>query len=160
MSSSYDGYNDVFISFRGEDNRKTFTGQLYEALCKENIKTFIDYNLRQGDDVGISLRIAIHFSRISIVVFSENYATSKWCLNELAQIMERRRSYTGQVVIPVFYEVDPSDVRKQKGSYETAFARYASEVATCETFKVTVMEWKAALTEAANISGWDSSTYR
>ncbi|MCH92839.1 TMV resistance protein N-like isoform X2, partial [Trifolium medium] len=69
------------------------------------------------------------------------------------------RRYKNQVVIPVFYEVDPSDVRKQKGSYETAFARYKMEADTSEKFMETVDGWKAALTEAANISGWDSRIY-
>ncbi|MCH86751.1 TMV resistance protein N-like, partial [Trifolium medium] len=142
----------------GEDTRKTFAAQLHKALCNENIVTFIDDNLRKGKDVGISLEKAIKSSRISIVVFSETYATSKWCLQELAQIMQCRR-YKNQVVIPVFYEVDPSDVRKQKGSYETAFARYKMEADTSEKFMETVDGWKAALTEAANISGWDSRIY-
>jgi hypothetical protein len=47
MSHSFHDY-DVFINFRGEDTRKTFTAQLHQALCKKNIKTFIDYNLRKG----------------------------------------------------------------------------------------------------------------
>lgn len=154
MSASSKKY-EVFISFRGEDTRTTFTSHLHDALCKENIKTYIDNNLDKGDDVWPALSEAIWGSRISVVVFSEIYASSKWCLAELVEILDCRK-YEGQVVIPVFYNVDPSDVRKQTGSYEAAFARHEA-VATDE---VSVPKWKAALTQAANISGWDSRTYR
>nr|XP_012574066.1 TMV resistance protein N-like [Cicer arietinum] len=158
MSSSDHKY-DVFISFRGEDTRKTFTSQLHKALCKDNIETFVDYNLKRGDEVGPSLTEAISYSRISVVIFSENYANSKWCLVELAHIMECRRFYE-HVVIPVFYEIEPSHVRYQEGSYKTAFARYEAEANISRNFANSLIEWKAALASAANISGWVSRTYR
>nr|WIL60046.1 nodulation protein [Melilotus officinalis] len=96
---------------------------------------------------------------MSIVVFSENYATSKWCLDELLHILECRKLH-GQVVIPVFYNVDPSHVRHQKESYQMAFARYERELANSKPHLDKVSEWKAALNLAANISGWDSRKYR
>src|ERR1044072_5503081 len=99
---------DVFISFRGEDTRENFTRDLYSALKKEKILTYIDYKLERGDDIWPALVDAIKDSRVSIVVFSERYATSKWCLQELVQIMECRR-YEGQIVLPVFYKTYPTD---------------------------------------------------
>lgn len=98
MSTSSKKY-DVFISFRGQDTRETFTSHLHYALCKENIIAYIDDNLVKGDDIGEALAEAIQDSRISLVVFSKNYATSKWCLNELLKILECEKLY-GQVVIP------------------------------------------------------------
>ncbi|QHN76269.1 Disease resistance protein [Arachis hypogaea] len=69
--------------------------------------TFIDYELHKGDEISPSLFRAIEDSYVSVIVFSENYADSKWCLEELVRILECRKEY-GQVVIPVFYEIDPS----------------------------------------------------
>jgi hypothetical protein len=58
---------------------------------------------------------AIQQSRMAIVIFSENYASSTFCLEELTKIMECIK-HNGRLVWPVFYLVDPSDVRHQKGS--------------------------------------------
>ncbi|CAK8560351.1 unnamed protein product [Lathyrus sativus] len=149
---------DVFISFRGEDTRKTFTAQLDDALKDKGIITYIDYMLKKGDEVGPSLAKAIKDSHISLVVFSENYATSKWCLDELLHILQCRELH-GQVVIPVFCDVDPSHVRHQKESYQKAFAKYTRELASSKSHIDKVLEWKAALSSAANISGWDSRKY-
>src|ERR1044072_5943570 len=83
--------HDVFISFRGEDTRTNFTSHLHYALCDKSIRTFIDNKLQKGDDVWPSLAEAIEDSHMSIVVFSENYASSRWCLEELVKIMECRQ---------------------------------------------------------------------
>ncbi|XP_058750284.1 disease resistance-like protein DSC1 [Vicia villosa] len=160
MHSSDKEY-DVFISFRGEDTRKNFTAQLHQALTDKNINTYIDYSLNKGDEVGVgpSLAKAIQGSHVSIVVFSENYATSKWCLDELLHILHCRELH-GQVVIPVFCGVDPSHVLHQKESYQIAFAKYQREFANNgKSHLDKVSEWKDALTLAANISGWDSTKY-
>ncbi|RHN57398.1 putative TIR domain, winged helix-turn-helix DNA-binding domain-containing protein [Medicago truncatula] len=151
---------DVFISFRGEDTRFGITDHLYDALIHKSIKTYIDYQLNRGEDVWPALSKAIEDSYISIIVFSENFATSKWCLEELVKVLECRKDH-GQIVIPVFYKADPSHIRNQKASYETAFAKHERELGTKDSIsnKSKVLKWKAALTEAANISGWDSHTY-
>ena len=83
---------DVFLSFRGEDTRRNFTSHLYDALSRKKIKTFIDNNeLQKGDEISPALIKAIKESHASIVIFSENYASSKWCLNELKQILECKK---------------------------------------------------------------------
>ena len=145
---------DVFLSFRGEDTRKTFTDHLYLALKDAGVNVFRDNNeLRRGKDIGSELLNAIRESRISVIVFSANYADSRWCLEELAEIVECRKRLR-QLVLPIFYGVDPSDVRKQRGSFEfgEAFVNKLGE----EKQKL-VSRWKSALTEAANLSGWDLS---
>jgi len=96
---------------------------------------------------------------MSIVVLSQNYATSKWCLDELLEILECRKNHD-QVVIPVFYKIDPSHVRHQKESYEKAFTKYEQRSNEESSYEDKVSEWKAALPKIANISGWHSSTYR
>jgi len=142
---------DVFLSFRGEDTRKKFTCHLYDALKQKKVETFIDYHLEKGEEISTTLIQVIEDSHISVVIFSENYASSKWCLGELSKIMECKRE-KGQIVIPVFYDIDPSHVRKQTGSYEKFFVTHKGEP-MCN-------KWKAALTEAANLAAWDSQTYR
>ncbi|CAN6575409.1 unnamed protein product [Malus baccata var. baccata] len=137
---------EVFISFRGEDTRKNFTGHLHEALTKAGINAFIDDELRRGEVITTELVRAIQGSRISIIVFSRRYSDSSWCLEELVKIMECKRTQ-GQLVLPIFYDVDPSHVRKQTGSFAQSFLKHTDEKK--------VERWRAALTEASNLSGWD-----
>ncbi|KAM5569762.1 hypothetical protein ABKV19_016995 [Rosa sericea] len=146
----------VFLSFRGEDTRYNFTDHLYNALCREGIITFMDDQLRRGEEISTELLHAIEQSRISIIVFSENYASSKWCLEELVKILDCKKS-NQQEVRPVFYKVDPSDIRNHRGSFGEALANHECK------FKGNpdkVQEWKAALKEAANLSGWTLSEHQ
>ncbi|KAL5540929.1 hypothetical protein UlMin_044905 [Ulmus minor] len=144
---------DVFLSFRGEDTRNNFTSHLYKALCDKDIETYIDEeSLERGDEISPALLEAIRQSNIAIVVFSKNYASSSWCLSELVNIIQCYKK-EGQIVMPIFYHVDPSDIRKQKGSFGEAFENHE------ERFKdrmEKVLEWRSALETAANLSGWDS----
>jgi hypothetical protein len=147
---------DVFLSFRGEDTRHNFTSHLYRNLLQKGIDTFMDdEELRSGEEISSSLLKAIEQSRISIVVFSQTYASSRWCLDELLKILECKEE-KGQIVLPVFFKVDPSDVRHQKNSFETSLAKHE------ERFKndIKVQRWKAALKQVANLSGWHLENYR
>ncbi|RXH89354.1 hypothetical protein DVH24_031711, partial [Malus domestica] len=58
----------------------------------------------------------IEESRIAVVVFSKRYAESRWCLRELLKIMRCREVQKGKIVHPIFYNVDPSQVRKQNAA--------------------------------------------
>ncbi|KAI4353225.1 hypothetical protein L6164_002191 [Bauhinia variegata] len=94
-SFSYKWTYDVFLSFRGKDTRTGFTGNLYNALCQRGIHTFIDdAQLRRGEEITPSLVKAIEESRIAIVVFSENYASSRFCLEELVKIIDCIKAIT------------------------------------------------------------------
>lgn len=61
-----------------------------------------------------SLFERIEGSTVALAVFSMNYTDSKWCLQEL-QKMSERRDEGNLVVIPIFYKVEPSTVRYLKG---------------------------------------------
>ncbi|KAM7469101.1 hypothetical protein LguiA_007284 [Lonicera macranthoides] len=137
---------DVFLSFQGEDTGKTFVDHLYSALVRSGIYTFKDdERLEIGESISPALLKAIEESSFAVVVFSKNYAYSRWCLDELVKIMEcSSKSPKGQTVIPVFYDVVPSDVRKQEGHFGQMFCKHNSD-------KVQI--WRKALTDAANLSG-------
>ena len=106
---------DVFLSFRGADTRQGFVGYLYNSLHQRGINVFIDdESLRSGEEITPSLFKAIQESKIAIIVFSKNYASSTFCLDELAKILECFKG-EDRLVLPVFYHVDPSDVRHQRG---------------------------------------------
>ncbi|XP_024042809.1 putative disease resistance protein At4g11170 [Citrus clementina] len=110
-------------SFRGEDICDNFLSHLVVALHRKNIETFVDEELTRGDEISPAFLKAIEESKISVKIFSKNYASSKWCLDELVKILKCHKK-NGQVVIPVFYNVDPSDVRNQKRSFKDAFVKH------------------------------------
>ncbi|MED6170781.1 hypothetical protein PIB30_034357 [Stylosanthes scabra] len=143
---------DVFLSFCGIDTRNTFIDHLYRNLTQKCIYAFKDdQQLQRGESVPLQLMEAIKHSRAAIVVFSTNYAASTWCLDEMAAIADRHREST-QLVIPIFYDVDPSDVRKQKGPYWDAFISHACRFRR-DLRKV--LRWKIAMTYLANLTGHD-----
>ncbi|XP_061991612.1 disease resistance protein RPV1-like [Rosa rugosa] len=157
-SSTHPWKYHVFLSFRGEDTRYNFTDHLYNALCREGIITFMDDQLRRGEEISTELLQAIDQSRISIIVFSKNYASSKWCLEELVKILDCKKS-NQQEVRPVFYKVDPSDIRNHRGSFGEALANHECKFKD-NPDKVQVQKWKSALSEAAKLSGWTLSEHQ
>ncbi|XP_050273661.1 disease resistance protein Roq1-like isoform X3 [Quercus robur] len=147
------GYTyDVFLSFRGEDTRNNFVGHLYTALDNKGIYTFKDdEKLQRGTIIESELFKAIEESRFAVVILSTDYASSSWCLIELAKIIECMEK-TGITVLPVFHRVDPSDVRNLRGVFEKAFAEHSVRF---EDKIDEVNNWRDALVKVANIAGWD-----
>ncbi|KAK2420082.1 disease resistance protein RPV1 [Trifolium repens] len=143
--------HDVFLSFRGEDTRASFTSHLYDSLQNDGIKVFMDDGLQRGDHIQFSINIAIEVSQIAVIVFSKNYANSRWCLDELVNIIQVRRTI-GQVVLPVFYDVDPSEVRHQIGEFGKAFQSLLNRISKEEEDKS--LKWRDCLHEAASIAGF------
>ncbi|XP_059627170.1 disease resistance protein RPV1-like [Cornus florida] len=119
-----------------EDTGKNFTDQLYSRVNGAGITTFRDKNeLKRGSKISSKLFEAIHGSNVFLVVFSKNYATSKWCLDELVEIMKRKNNF-------LF-------VWKQTGSFEEAFVKHQK----VDINKVS--SWREALADAGELSGWD-----
>lgn len=82
---------DVFISFRGKDTRSNFFSHLYNALVDYGISTYRDdIHLERGKSIPSELVKAINEARICLVIFSPNFASSTWCLDELSQILQKR----------------------------------------------------------------------
>ncbi|KAF5444602.1 hypothetical protein F2P56_033722 [Juglans regia] len=138
----------VFLSFRGE-TRYTFTSHLYNALLEKFIMPFKDdARLEIGTPIKKELLEAIKESRMAVVILSKEYASSTWCLEELAKIVECMNDREMKVV-PIFYHVEPRDVRHQKGNFGDAFAQHEQNPENKEK----VQTWKNALKEVANLAG-------
>ncbi|KAG4906350.1 hypothetical protein JHK82_054988 [Glycine max] len=101
LRSSSDAFtNDVFLSFRGSDTRLGFFGNLYKALSDRGIHTFIDHEkLKRGEEITPTLM-------------------------NLQPILDCANGKKGLLVLPGFHNMDPSDVRRWKGSYGEALAKH------------------------------------
>ncbi|XP_043700078.1 disease resistance protein RPV1-like [Telopea speciosissima] len=157
-SSSFTGGSsttyEVFLSFHGKDVRTKFADHLYQDLVGSGIRTFRDEEeLLKGNEIRGELLAAIQQSRISIPIFSINYASSHWCLEELTEISECKRTMN-QTVMPIFYEVEPRDVRKQTGEYAKAFDKHQNHFD-----ETTVQKWRDALEEVGKLDGWHSKEH-
>ncbi|KAK7276510.1 hypothetical protein RIF29_17650 [Crotalaria pallida] len=150
----------VFLSFRGQDTREGFTNRLYAALVRKGIITFIDnIELEKGDVISQELLKSIKDSLATIVVLSENYASSAWCLDELQTVLESK-AVLGRHVFPVFYGVTPSDVQHHHqeddpddddNSFAKDLRKHAKRYGDDK-----VQKWRVSLREVAAIpDGWE-----
>ncbi|XP_042961778.1 disease resistance protein RUN1-like isoform X2 [Carya illinoinensis] len=148
LSSSTHLWNhDVFLSFRGEDVRYGFISHLHQGLNQRGIKTYIDsINLERGEEISPVLCKAIEESIISIIVLSKNYAESRWCLDELLKILDCKET----IALPIFYHVDPSEVRHQKGIFGESFDKLGDKLKD----NAKMLKWKVALKRVADLSGF------
>ncbi|GKB96126.1 Toll/interleukin-1 receptor domain-containing protein [Tanacetum coccineum] len=148
MVSTQDSFKyDVFLSFLGEDTPENFVDHLYHALKDKGIYTYKDdEKIQKGEGISDELINAIEDSKFYIIVFSKNYASSSWCLEELVKIMECHKM-TGHTAYTVFYDVEPTQVRKQSAAVGEAFAKHENEEAAGK--------WREALKEAADVAGWE-----
>ncbi|CAA7053876.1 unnamed protein product [Microthlaspi erraticum] len=147
----------VFASFHGPDVRKTFLSHLRKQFCCNGISMFDDQGIERSYTIAPALKQAISESRISIVVLSKSYASSSWCLDELLGILKCKEEI-GQIVMTVFYGVDPSDVRKQTGEFGKVFKETCRRKTEEERRR-----WSQALTDVGNIAGehflnWDNES--
>ncbi|KAH0774906.1 hypothetical protein KY290_012043 [Solanum tuberosum] len=142
---------DVFLSFRGEDTRRNIVSHLYNALELKGIRTFKDdERLETGKSISDELLKAIEEARFAVVIISKSYASSRWCLEELAHIIKCKKELE-QIVIPVFYDVSPSDVRHQNPPFADSFSQH--EVKYKDDME-NVQRWRGAFVEAGKISGY------
>ncbi|XP_050254552.1 disease resistance protein RPV1-like [Quercus robur] len=142
---------DVFLSFRGDDTCNSFTDHLYVALKQKGIIIFRDEEeIKRAKSISPEFLKAIEESRFVIVILSRNYASSTWCLDELVKIIECMKEMK-TIVFPIFYDVDPTNVRKQTGTFAEAFSKHEE---CFKDFIEKVQTWRVALRELANLKGW------
>nr|XP_043627974.1 disease resistance protein RPV1-like [Erigeron canadensis] len=103
--------------------------------------------INKGKRISDELNKSIEDSKLYVIVFSKNYASSSWCLDELVKIMECQKK-SDRTAYPVFYDVDPSEVRNQSGSVGAAFAKHIENIEASG-------KWRDALKEASNLAGWE-----
>ncbi|XP_054816990.1 TMV resistance protein N-like [Prosopis cineraria] len=140
-------------SFKGDDRTCEFTDRLWAALESDDFNTFWDdKKLEPIHSIFLPPHFlkAIQQSNISIVVFSKNYASSIWFLQELSEIAARIHE-PRHTVFPIFYDVDPSDVQNQINSFEKAFAKH-EQIFTTDLS--TVHNWRLAMKGVAHRPGW------
>ncbi|CAL1415010.1 unnamed protein product [Linum trigynum] len=142
---------EVFLSFRGPDVRTTFADFLYRLLDRPKIRTFLDdEELRKGEKIAPSLVKAIRESRIYIPILSPGYASSKWCLQELALMVEHCKKDEGRhIMLPIFYFMEPRNVRHCEGLYEKALEQHSLRYG-----QAAIREWKDALNQVGQMTGW------
>jgi hypothetical protein len=94
------GRYDVFLNHRGPDVKRSFVSHLYNVLCEHGCNPFLDAkSLIKGNHALNSINEALHGVRMHLAVFSKGYAKSKYCLNELCDMMK-----SPEKVIPVFFK--------------------------------------------------------
>lgn len=119
------------------------------SLClhRAGIRTFKDNeNLHVREEIGPDLLKAMTDSKISIPIFSKNYASQ--CPFELAHMVKCQEK-GAQMIFPVFYDVDPYNVRHQSGCFEEAFRQHKKK----RYDEKTIQWWKDALTKVGQLKG-------
>ncbi|KAF7848702.1 hypothetical protein BT93_L1723 [Corymbia citriodora subsp. variegata] len=141
---------EVFLSFRGEDTRKTFVEHLYGKLKESGIVVFKDDpDLRAGEEIKLELKKVIKGSKISIAIFSKDYASSKSCLME-AEEMWKCRISDKQTIIPIFYDISPSDVKNQEGGFGASFEKHKRNRVDSKIIE----RWTEVLQNIGGLSGY------
>ncbi|OWM86783.1 hypothetical protein CDL15_Pgr015819 [Punica granatum] len=134
----------VFLSFRGPDTRQGFADCLYHAMFDAGVRVFRDNEeICPGEKIMEILR-AINNSIICIPIFSKGYASSKWCLRELSEMVEKKKK-----IMPVFYDATPDDVKLKTHVYRDALRGHEKENDK--------EKWEKAIKEVVEICGWESS---
>lgn len=114
--------HDVFLNFKGVDVCQKFYFSFISCFASQGNQHLHRQQSRKGEEISPKLLKVIERSLISIIVLSKNYSESIWCLDELLKILERKETVK-QIVLPLFYDVDPLVVQHQKGNFGEAFAK-------------------------------------
>lgn len=151
--------HDVFLSFRGPDTRHGFTDCLYHGLVEAGIGAgILVYRDTESLPVGEKIRAlvrAVEDSKIYIPIFSATYASSPWCLRELAHMVEcTSKSNGSKAILPIFLDVEPDVVKLRSDElkpnpYSLALLEHQKE------FSTEVESWEKALIEVGKIRGWN-----
>ncbi|KAI3696360.1 hypothetical protein L1987_79374 [Smallanthus sonchifolius] len=153
----------IYYHVRPSDVRRQegdFCLQKWEDHDMNKVESWRDALVKAGNLSGWELDHN-HDMALNIDRFAKpaNLAAQEWmeikddsikvCL--MLQMKGRRHNRwndRGQIVIPIYYDVDPSEVRRQTGHYEKAFSKHES----MNPSKVAL--WRKTLEMACNLNGW------
>jgi hypothetical protein len=126
--------------------KKTFVPHLYVALCTAGFHPFLDAkSLNNAQHVFNSINEALNGVSVHIVVFSKGYAKSKYCLNELCDMLK-----SGKDILPIFYDVELEHLKRPNhGPFVAAFRKHLKRGR-----KDDIKRWEEALLKVANITGF------
>jgi hypothetical protein len=153
MSLGALGCYDVFLNHRGPDVKGSFVSHLYDSLRVRGCNPFLDAkSLIKGNHALKSINEALHGVRVHLAIFSKGYAESKYCLNELFDMMQ-----SPEKVIPVFFQdVEPEHLRRiESGPFVDAFKKHLEKKRDKD-----VERWKTTLLEASHLMGFRRSAYK
>jgi len=103
---------DVFVCHASED-KAAFARPLAQRLQGIGFKVWLDdWCLEVGDSLAQSIEVGLQSSRYGIVVLSPAFLSKKWPRQELSAMLARE-STSARVVLPVWYGLQPEDVRQQ-----------------------------------------------
>ncbi|KAF8087783.1 hypothetical protein N665_0567s0008 [Sinapis alba] len=121
---------------------------MYKELEAKGIQTFKDdKELVCGCLIAPELVQAIKGSRIAIVVVSATYPASLWCHEELVKILKLEKEGF-LTLVPIFYEVDPCQVRRQTREVVKQFKKHEKR-----NSKERVKSWRNVLKRLTILSG-------
>ncbi|CAN7071381.1 unnamed protein product [Brassica oleracea var. botrytis] len=128
--------------------RKNFVSHLKEELKRSKINFFIDEDETRGRRI-TTLFETIRESGVALILLSNKYSDSHWCLDELVEI--KKQMETGYLdAFPVFYEVKSDSVKRQTGSFGNTLLKTEDKVRS----KVDRGSYKSILETEARIWGW------
>lgn len=141
-SMKYGAAYQIFLSFRGLDTRKGFVDSLYHFLTNAGIQVFEDDEDQPVGEKIEKILDAIKNSAVCMPIFSRGYASSKWCLRELAKMVKLEKD-----IIPIFYDVTPDDVKLKTSLYVDDLMKH--EKSSSQEVKI----WKEALAKIGTFTG-------
>ncbi|KAH0902040.1 hypothetical protein HID58_041543, partial [Brassica napus] len=109
----------VFILYENFTLRNFFVSHLKEELKRSKINFFIDEDETRGRRI-TTLFETIRESGVALILLSNKYSDSEWCLDELVEI--KKQMETGYLdAFPVFYEVKSASIKSQTGTDHLVF---------------------------------------
>ncbi|KAJ0266160.1 Toll/interleukin-1 receptor homology (TIR) domain-containing protein [Hirschfeldia incana] len=145
----------LFVNFWGKELSNGFVSHVVKALEDAGVNVSIDSNELKGRDAETLFK-RIDNSIIALVIFSDRFSESEWCLNEVVR-MDKRVKDSKLRVIPVFYRVSTYDVKNFKGKFGSAF----EETVQKQSPEVTNMaeHWMSSVKSVSSKAGLTSEVH-
>ncbi|KAI9115377.1 hypothetical protein K1719_013696 [Acacia pycnantha] len=121
----------VYISFRGDEDTRKFMHSFSAALKAQGFRIFGDDKRRETPDSYLPqhLHRAIRESWIWIIVFSKNYASSSWCLEEL------------EICTSLGVELTVVNYRREDPLYDEGEEMYEANIDKVDRWRRAMKKW-------------------